>query len=120
MNQDDIKVWLEIAKNVKGVLTGLDTSTTRPLEEVLKDMNDRLSKTGYKINSDYTPKTYEYFDFDLFRQDNYGIRIFLGHGNINNLYIHGLDSMYLYAPNDEDDYLSDITIKELENKLNLV
>ena len=52
MNQKDIKVWLEIAKNVKRVLTGLDTSTIRPIEEVLKDMNDRLSKTGYKSYSD--------------------------------------------------------------------
>lgn len=77
-------------------------------------MNTLLKETSYKVLSDYQTNEYEYFDFDLFREDGYGLRIFLGYKWFDEVHIHGLRDMYLYAPKDEDDYMSDITIEELE------
>ena len=105
--------WLKIATDVQEVLKDFDTSDTREVEDVLADIKARLDKTGYDISCDYID-TYKYFDYDIFTQDRkYGIRIFLGNNEFG-LYLHNVDTMYLYAPNDKDDVLADVTIENIK------
>lgn len=106
--------WLKIAKDVKKALDGLDTTTERSVAAIMTDLNKRLESTGYEIISDYSDR-YRYFDFDVFTKDReYGIRIFLGSTWFGNIHLHNLEDMYLYAPSDVDDVLSDVTIEQLE------
>lgn len=114
IKKEHAKVWFEMATKVSKVLENLDTTSTRPVETIVKDMTNLLNQTGYRVFSGYESNTYEYFDFDLFREDGYGIRVFLGHKWFEKIYVHKLEDMYLYAPNDTDDYMSDVTIEELE------
>ena len=111
------EVWFEMAIKVNRALRGMNFDSKRNRYDVLDELKTRLGATGYKVTSDYTPDKYEYYDFDLFREDRYGIRIFLGYPN----YYHGLTDMYLYAPNDAEDVLDDVTIDDIreviENEL---
>jgi hypothetical protein len=109
--------WLKIAKDVKKVLDDLDTTTKRSVAAIMTDLNKRLESTGYEIISDYSDR-YRYFDFDVFTKDReYGIRIFLGSTWFDNIHLHNLTDMYLYAPSDIDDVLDDVTIEELERNI---
>lgn len=107
------EVWYEMATKVQDALMGMNFDDQRDPEDILKELKDRLNSTGYQVISDYTPDKYEYFDFDIFRDDRYGIRIFLGHTCFEK-YFHGLDTMYLYAPYDVDDVIDDVTIDEIK------
>ena len=112
------EVWYEMATKVNDALKGMDTSGKRPVKDILDDMETRLRKTGYDITSDFTPDQYEYFDFDVFTTDReYGIRIFLGHKWFDEIHVHGLQGMYLYAPSEVDDVLDDVTIDELKEAM---
>ena len=107
------QTWLKIATDVQEVLKDFDTSDTREVKDVLADIKARLDKTEYQIASDYD-NTYKYFDYDVFTQDRrFGIRIFLGNNEFG-LYLHNIDTMYLYAPNDEYDVLDDVTIADIK------
>lgn len=117
IKKEHARVWLEMANKVNECLKNLDTDNTKPVNTILDNMNTLLKETGYKVLSDYQTNEYEYFDFDLFRKDGYGLRIFLGYKWFNEVHVHGLRDMYLYAPKDEDDYMSDVTIEELEKLL---
>jgi hypothetical protein len=115
------EVWFEMAIKVNRVLRGMNFDDQRDVSDILQEIKTRLNDTGYQIISDYTPGKYEYLDFDIFREDRYGIRIFLGRACFDEKYFHGLDTMYLYAPNDVDDVLDDVTIDDIreviENEL---
>ena len=110
------EVWYTMALNVQEVMEGFDTTQT-DVPTILKDITERLNKTGYQVLKDYNDKTYEYFDFEVWTSNDdgrYGLRLFFGHKWFNEIYLHNLQDMYLYAPQDQYDVLADVTIDELK------
>ena len=110
------EVWYTMALNVQEVMKGFDTTQT-DVPTILKDITERLNKTGYQVLKDYNDKTYEYFDFEVWTSNDdgrYGLRLFFGHKWFNEVYLHNLQDMYLYAPQDQYDVLADVTIDELK------
>lgn len=110
------EVWYTMALNVQEVMKGFDTTQT-DVPTILKDITGRLNKTGYQVLKDYNDKTYEYFDFEVWTSNDdgrYGLRLFFGHKWFNEVYLHNLQDMYLYAPQDQYDVLADVTIDELK------
>lgn len=114
------EVWYTMALNVQEVMEGFDTTQT-DVPTILKDITERLNKTGYQVLKDYNDKTYEYFDFEVWTSNDdgrYGLRLFFGHKWFDKIYLHNLQGMYLYAPQDQYDVLDDVTIDELKEAAN--
>ena len=114
------EVWYTMALNVQEVMEGFDTTQT-DVPTILNDITERLNKTGYQVLKDYNDKTYEYFDFEVWTSNDdgkYGLRLFFGHKWFNEIYLHNLQDMYLYAPQDQYDVLADVTIDELKEVIN--
>ena len=110
------EVWYTMALNVQEVMKGFDTTQT-DVPTILKDITERLNKTGYQVLKDYNDKTYEYFDFEVWTSNDngrYGLRLFFGHKWFDEVYLHNLQGMYLYAPQEQYDVLDDVTIDELK------
>lgn len=110
------EVWYTMALNVQEVMEGFDITQT-DVPTILEDITERLNKTGYQVLKDYNDKTYEYFDFEVWTSNDdgrYGLRLFFGHKCFNEIYLHNLQGMYLYAPQDQYDVLDDVTIDELK------
>lgn len=110
------EVWYEMATNVKEVMEGFDT-TQRNVPAILKDITERLNKTGYEVLTDYQKGKYEFFDFEVWTANDdgrYGLRLFFGHKWFDEIHLHNLQGMYLYAPQEVDDVLDDVTIDELK------
>ena len=110
------EVWYEMAMNVKGVMEGFDT-TQKNVPAILKDTTERLNKTGYEVLTDYQKDKYEFFDFEVWTANangRYGLRLFFGHKWFDEIHLHNLQGMYLYAPQEIDDVLDDVTIDELK------
>lgn len=114
------EVWYTMALNVQEVMKGFDTTQTA-VSTILKDITERLNKTGYQVLKDYKDKEYEYFDFEVWTSNDdgkYGLRLFFGHKWFDKIYLHNLQDMYLYAPQDQYDVLDDVTIDELKEVIN--
>ena len=110
------EVWYTMALNVQEVMKGFDTTQT-DVPTILNDITERLNKTGYQVLKDYNDKTYEYFDFEVWTSNDngrYGLRLFFGHKRFDEVYLHNLQGMYLYAPQEQYDVLDDVTIDELK------
>ena len=110
------EVWYTMALNVQEVMKGFDTTQT-DVPAILKDITERLNKTGYQVLKDYNDETYEYFDFEVWTSNDngrYGLRLFFGHKWFDKVYLHNLQGMYLYAPQEQYDVLDDVTIDELK------
>ena len=110
------EVWYTMALNVQEVMKGFDTTQT-DIPTILNDITERLNKTGYQVLKDYNDKTYEYFDFEVWTSNDdgrYGLRLFFGHKSFNEVYLHNLHDLYLYAPQEKYDVLDDVTIDELK------
>ena len=111
------KVWYEMAMNVKKVMEGFDT-TQKDVPAILKDIKERLNKTGYQVLTDYQEDKYEFFDFEVWTENDdgrYGLRLFFGHKWFDEIYLRHLPGgMYLYAPQEMYDILDDVTIDELK------
>ena len=110
------EVWYTMALNVQEVMKGFDTTQT-DVPTILKDITERLNKTGYQVLKDYNDETYEYFDFEVWTSNDngrYGLRLFFGHKWFDEVYLHNLQGMYLYAPQEQYDVLDDVTIDELK------
>ena len=110
------EVWYTMALNVQEVMKGFDTTQT-DVPTILNDITERLNKTGYQVLKDYNDKTYEYFDFEVWTSNDngrYGLRLFFGHKWFDKVYLHNLQGMYLYAPQEQYDVLDDVTIDELK------
>ena len=114
------EVWYTMALKVQEVMEGFDTTQT-DIPTILNDITERLNKTGYQVLKDYKDKSYEYFDFEVWTSNDdgrYGLRLFFGHKWFNEVYLHNLQDMYLYAPQDQYDVLADVTIDELKEAAN--
>lgn len=114
------EVWYTMALNVQEVMEGFDTTQT-DVPTILKDITERLNKTGYQVLKDYNDETYKYFDFEVWTSNDngrYGLRLFFGHKWFDEVYLHNLQGMYLYAPQEQYDVLDDVTIDELKEAAN--
>ena len=114
------EVWYTMALNVQEVMKGFDTTQT-DVSTILNDITERLNKTGYQVLKDYKDKEYEYFDFEVWTSNDdgrYGLRLFFGHKWFDEVYLHNLQGMYLYAPQEQYDVLDDVTIDELKEAAN--